>query len=68
MVRRKIPCVEKLKVCEIKSNDVANQTLSQVEKIFAKAKVVVPKDTVSVAKMFVPLVPGRLGETKIDTC
>ena len=38
-----------------------------MEKFIVRAKVVVSKDTVSLAKMFVLLVTVRLGETKADT-
>ena len=54
--------------CEIESNDSENQTISQVEKFFARAKLVASKDTVPLAKMCVLLVKVRLGETKADTC
>ena len=60
-------------VCEIKSNDVANQTLSQAEKSSFELKSlfqIYSKDTIPITEMFVLLVEKKigihLGENKID--
>jgi hypothetical protein len=57
-------------ICEIKSNDYANQTFSQVERLFVRAKVFVSKDTIPITEMFFLLIEIHLdlGENDTDIC